>query len=101
MKDRTKWKPSQIVNLLNICIEETHFYDDRGNIWTQTDGLAIGKSISGALTDIYMNWYEREYIFNPTQAKTSCFHFVGKDKKMMSIVYGNLGREITINSSNI
>ena len=44
LKDRTKWKPSQIVNLLNICIEETHFYDYRGNIWTQTDGLAIGKS---------------------------------------------------------
>ena len=52
LKDRTKWKPNQIVNLLNICIEETHFYDYRGNIWTQTDGLAIGKLISGALTDI-------------------------------------------------
>ena len=27
LKDRTKWKPNQIINLLNICIEETHFYD--------------------------------------------------------------------------
>ena len=69
MKDRTKWKPNQIVNLLNICIEETHFFDYRGNIWTQTDGLAIGKSTSGALTDIFMNWYEREYIFNPSRNK--------------------------------
>ena len=54
LKDRTKWKPKQIINLLEICIEETHFYDFQGNIWTQTDGLAIGKSISGALTDIYI-----------------------------------------------
>ena len=69
LKDRTKWTPAQIIRLLNICIEETHFYDYQGNIWTQTDGLAIGKSISGALTDIYMNWYEREYIFNPLRNK--------------------------------
>jgi len=34
--------------------EATHFYDFQGNIWTETDGLAIGKSISGALTDIYI-----------------------------------------------
>ena len=54
LKERTKWKPKQIINLLEICIEETHFYDFQGNIWTQTDGLAIGKSISGALTDIYI-----------------------------------------------
>ena len=69
LKYRAKWKPNQIVNLLNICIEESHFFDYRGNIWTQTDGLAIGKSISGALTDIYMNWYEQEYIFNPSKNK--------------------------------
>ena len=55
LKDRTKWTPAQIIRLLNICIEETHFYDFQGNIWTQTDCLAIGKSVSGALTDIYMN----------------------------------------------
>ena len=67
LKERTKWKPKQIINLLEVCIEETHFYDFQVNIWTQTDGLAIGKSISGALTDIYMNWYEEEYIFNPTR----------------------------------
>ena len=54
LKDRTKWKPKQIINLLEICVEETHVYDFQGNIWTQTDGLAIGKSISGALTDIYI-----------------------------------------------
>ena len=50
-------------------MEGTHFYHFRGNIWTQTDGLAIGKSISGALAGIYMNWYEREYIFNPSRNK--------------------------------
>ena len=52
LKDRTKWKPKQIINLLETDIEETDFYDFQGNIWEQTDGLAIGKSISGALTDI-------------------------------------------------
>ena len=46
LKDRTKWKPKQITNLLQICMEETHFMDYRGKIWTQTDGTAIGKSIS-------------------------------------------------------
>ena len=69
LKERTKWTPTQIIRLLNVCIEETHFYDYQGNIWTQTDGLAIGKSISGALTDIYMNWDEREYTFNPLRNK--------------------------------
>ena len=49
LKDRTKWKPKQITNLLQICKEETHFMDYRGKIWTQTDGTAIGKSISGDL----------------------------------------------------
>ena len=65
LKDRTKWKPKQITNLLEICTEETHFMDYQGNIWTQTDGTAIGKSISGDITGIYMEFYENEYILNP------------------------------------
>ena len=39
--------------------------DYQGNIWTQTDGTAIGKSISGDITGIYMEFYENEYILNP------------------------------------
>ena len=61
----TKWKPKQITNLLEICTEETHFMDYQGNIWTQTDGTAIGKSISGDITGIYMEFYENEYTLNP------------------------------------
>ena len=33
-------------------------------IFTQTDGTPIGKSISGPLADIYMIWFEEQYIFN-------------------------------------
>ena len=67
LKDRTKWKPRQITNLLQICTEGTHFMDQRGKIWTQTDGTAIGKSISGDLAVIYMEFYENEYVFDPNK----------------------------------
>ena len=30
----------------------------------QTDGTPIGKSISGPLADIYMDWVENEYIYS-------------------------------------
>ena len=67
LKDRTKWKPEQITNLLEICTEETLFMDYKGQIWTQTDGTAIGKSISGDITAIYMEFYEDEYILDPNK----------------------------------
>ena len=56
LKDRTNWKPKQITNLLEICTEETHFMDSQGNIWTQTDGTAIRKFISGDIASIYMEF---------------------------------------------
>ena len=65
LKDRTKWKPKNIVNLIEICTEETHFKDFEGNIWTQIDGTAMGKSISGDVTGIFMESYEEEFILNP------------------------------------
>ena len=66
LKDRTEWKAKNIVNLIEICTEETHFKDFEGNIWTQTDGTAIGKSISG---DIFMESYEDEFVLNPKKNK--------------------------------
>ena len=39
--------------------------DSQGNIWTQTDGTAIGKSISGDIAAIYMEFYENEYVLDP------------------------------------
>ena len=38
--------------------------DYQGKIWTQTDGTAIGKSISGDIAAIYMEFYENEYVFD-------------------------------------
>ena len=69
LTDRTKWKPKNIVNLIQICTEETHFKDFEGNIWTQTDGTAMGKSISGDITGIFMESYEEEFILNPNNNK--------------------------------
>ena len=63
LSSRTDWKPDDIVKLLEICLE-THFKTIDGRILTQTDGTPIGKSISGPIADIYMNWFEEEYVFN-------------------------------------
>ena len=63
LHERTKWKPDDIVELLKICVE-THFKTLDGRIFTQTDGTPIGKSISGPLADIYMDWFERTYIYS-------------------------------------
>ena len=47
---RTEWKPAQIIELLEVCLE-THFQSYKGDIYTQTDGTPIGKSISGPLLE--------------------------------------------------
>ena len=51
------------MKLLEICLE-THFKTIDGKIYTQLDGTPIGKSISGPIADIFMIWFEEEYIFN-------------------------------------
>ena len=63
LADRTDWKPEDIMKLLEICLE-THFKTIDGKIYTQLDGTPIGKSISGPIADIFMIWFEEEYIFN-------------------------------------
>ena len=65
LKDRTHWDIDDIIKLLEICIE-THFKTIDGYIYTQTDGMPIGKSISGPIAGIYLHWFERTYIFNDT-----------------------------------
>ena len=45
LQTRTKWKPDDIITLLEICLE-THFKTLDGRIFTQTDGTPIGKSTS-------------------------------------------------------
>ena len=63
LKDRTKWSPKEIVDLLRICLE-THFKTLDGKIYTQTDGTPIGKSISGPIAGIYMDWFEKQYVYS-------------------------------------
>jgi len=63
LAERTDWSAEDIIKLLRICLE-THFKTIDGRIFTQTDGTPIGKSISGPLADIYMIWFEEQYIFN-------------------------------------
>ena len=45
---------------------ETYFKTLDGKIWVQVDGCPIGKSISGEIAEIYMNWFEETYVFNET-----------------------------------
>ena len=63
LADRTEWKVDDIMKLLSICLE-THFKTIDGRIYSQIDGTPIGKSISGPLADIFMIYFEEEYIFN-------------------------------------
>ena len=63
LSERTDWKPDDIMKLLEICLE-THFKTIDGNIYTQLDGTPIGKSISGPIANIFMIWFEVEFVFN-------------------------------------
>ena len=65
LKDRTDWMVDidDIRKLLEICIE-THFKTIDGYIYTQTDGMPIGKLISGPTAGIYLHLFETTYIFN-------------------------------------
>jgi len=61
LKDRTSWTPKEIIDLLQICLE-THFKTLDGRVFTQINGTPIGKSISGPIAGIYMNWFEEQFI---------------------------------------
>mmetsp|Transcript_3349 Transcript_3349/g.6053 ORF Transcript_3349/g.6053 Transcript_3349/m.6053 type:complete len:409 (-) Transcript_3349:195-1421(-) len=63
LPERTPWSPAQIVELLEICLE-THFKTIDGRIFTQSDGTPIGKSISGPIAGIYLNWFEEQFIYS-------------------------------------
>ena len=66
LQSRTEWKVDDIMTLLEISLEthdHVHFKTLDGKIWTQTDGCLIGKSISGEIAEIYMDWFEKNYVF--------------------------------------
>ena len=62
LHNRTEWNVDDIMALLEISLE-THFKTLDGKIWTQIDGCPIGKSISGKIAEIYMDWFEENYVF--------------------------------------
>ena len=49
--------------LLEIAMQ-TYFKTLDGKIYVQEDGTPIGKSISGPLAGIYINWFEKTFVFN-------------------------------------
>ena len=65
LSSRTDWNVDDIMKLFKISME-TYFKTLDGKIWVQVDGCPIGKSISGEIAEIYMNWFEETYVFNET-----------------------------------
>ncbi|CAN0115006.1 unnamed protein product, partial [Heterosigma akashiwo] len=63
LPQRTPWSPKQTIELLEICLE-THFKTIDGRIFSQTEGAPIGKSISGPIAGIYLNWFKEEFIYS-------------------------------------
>ena len=63
LSQRTPWSPTQIIELLETCLE-THFKTIDGRIFSQTEGTPIGKSISGPIAGIYLNWFKEEFIYS-------------------------------------
>ena len=51
------------MKLLEIAME-TYFKTKDGRIYFQTDGTPIGKSILGPLAGMFMNWFEKTFVFN-------------------------------------
>jgi hypothetical protein len=63
LSERTDWSVENIMILLKICME-TFFKTIDGTIYRQLDGTPIGKSVSGPIAGIYMNWFEKTFVFN-------------------------------------
>ena len=58
LKERTKFEPNEINDLLEICVSETYFVFNR-KLYRKLKGLAIGTSTSGFAADIYVKTIER------------------------------------------
>lgn len=84
LSKRTDWSVDDIMKLLEICLE-THFKTLDGYIYTQMDGTPIGKSISGPLAGIYLNWFEKTYVFNEENRFKS---LSGKELEMIFLSFG-------------
>ena len=54
---------------------------------TQVDGTPIRKSISGPLADIYMIWFEEQYVFSDNNMFKPHINS-GKDAEMTCTLFG-------------
>ena len=63
LSNRTYWKVDDIMKLLEISIE-TYFKTLDGKSWVQVNGCSIGKSISGEIVEVYLNWFEELFVLN-------------------------------------
>jgi hypothetical protein len=92
LEERTKWKVEDIMKLLEISME-THFITLDGTIYTQTDGCPIGKSISGEIAEIYMDWFEEKYVFDEENSFKPIFWKRMRDD--IFLVWKDSNKEIT------
>ena len=85
------------MKLLEICLE-TYFKTIDGRILKQIDGTPIGKSISGPIADIFMIWFEEEYVFNDSN-EFQPYLKAWKDSEMTYIYFGMVAQRNLIASS--
>ena len=61
LPDRIDGKVEDIIKLLEISMQK-YFKTLDGNIWVQINSCPIGKSISGEIAQIYVNWFEETFV---------------------------------------
>jgi hypothetical protein len=91
LPNRTKWAIPDIMKLLDISLE-TYFKTIDGRIFKQTEGTPIGKSISGPIAGIYMNAFERLFVFNSKFA--SKIKFWKRMKDDVLLIWEGTDREL-------
>ena len=62
------------MKLLEILIE-TYFKTIDGKNYYQKYGLPIGKSISQPMAGIYMQWFEKNFVYNEENLLRHCLKF--------------------------
>ena len=58
---RTKLSPTQVRDLLAICLKTTYFLYD-GVIYSQVEGAAMGSPVSPIVANLFMEWFEEAAI---------------------------------------
>ena len=61
LKERTLMTPTQVRDLLAICLKTTYFVF-QGVIYTQVEGAAMGSPVSPIVANLYMEWFEEHAI---------------------------------------